>query len=91
MSVTVVGRILNRFTKDVSTMDDSMPDDVYNFLDVSCFYAITMLYLLFSVVFKSWAWFFSLVLSVYGPSFQRYFPSAVYCLYALALHQLLVL
>ena len=31
----IVGRILNRFTKDVFTTDDSMPTDVFNFLDVS--------------------------------------------------------
>ncbi len=55
MSVAVIGRILNRFTKDVFTMDESMPDDVFNFLDVSWLNVIAVYCLLFSVVFKFWA------------------------------------
>lgn len=31
----VVGRILNRFTKDVAIIDDSLPSDAFDFLDVS--------------------------------------------------------
>ncbi len=34
-SVFLVGRILNRFTKDVAIMDDSLPTDAFDFLDVS--------------------------------------------------------
>src|SRR5438067_1324176 len=31
----VIGRILNRFTKDVAIMDDSLPSDAFDFIDVS--------------------------------------------------------
>jgi hypothetical protein len=30
-----VGRVLNRFTKDVAIMDDSLPTDAFDFIDVS--------------------------------------------------------
>lgn len=32
---SVVGRVLNRFTKDMTIMDDSLPSDAFDFLDVS--------------------------------------------------------
>lgn len=34
-SFVVIGRLLNRFTKDVAIMDDSLPSDAFDFLDVS--------------------------------------------------------
>lgn len=35
MMQIIIGRILNRFTKDVTLMDDTLPMNVFEFLHVS--------------------------------------------------------
>ncbi|CAF3686749.1 unnamed protein product [Rotaria sordida] len=61
-----VGRILNRFTKDVATMDDQLPVDIYDFLNV----------LLGTVVLvgmlNPWS-FIPAVISLIGLLFVRYY------------------
>ncbi|CAF3968250.1 unnamed protein product [Rotaria sordida] len=61
-----VGRILNRFTKDVATMDDQLPGDIYEFLNV----------LLGTVVLvgmlNPWS-FIPAVISLIGLLFVRYY------------------
>ncbi|CAF3828800.1 unnamed protein product [Rotaria sordida] len=59
-----VGRILNRFTKDVATMDDQLPVDIYDFLNVRTVVLVGML--------NPWS-FIPAVISLIGLLFVRYY------------------
>lgn len=45
--VTPVGRILNRFSKDVDTLDNVLPMTIRGWM--SCFFAVAILLLIFSL------------------------------------------
>ncbi|CAF1477796.1 unnamed protein product, partial [Rotaria sordida] len=61
--INPVGRILNRFTKDVATMDDQLPVDIYDFLNVRTVVLVGML--------NPWS-FIPAVISLIGLLFVRY-------------------
>ncbi|CAF4159510.1 unnamed protein product, partial [Rotaria sordida] len=67
--INPVGRILNRFTKDVATMDDQLPVDIYEFLNC-CFPALGTVVLV--GMLNPWS-FIPAVISLIGLLFVRYY------------------
>ncbi|CAF2103986.1 unnamed protein product [Rotaria magnacalcarata] len=66
--INPVGRILNRFTKDVATMDDDLPIDVYDFLNC-CFLVLSTVALV--GVLNPWS-FIPALIALFGLLFVRH-------------------